>query len=261
MSNQLYHLYPSDLTNRQWQHIKELIPPAKEGGRPRTLDMRRVLNAMLYVLIGGIQWRMLPREYPNWKSVYHYFRLWRKDGTWQRLHDTLRAQVRRKAGKHKHPTAGCLDSQSVKCTHIKGVRGFDNGKKVKGRKRHLLVDTLGLMMAVLVTCADVSDPAGARLLLAWLSGACKKMRLIWVDGAYRGTLLDWVRARFKFRLLPVLRSDDQKSFVLLPKRWIVERTFGWLNLCRRLSKDYEELPQTSEAFITLAMIRLMTNRL
>jgi len=166
-----------------------------------------------------------------------------------------------KAGKHKHPTAGCLDSQSVKITHIKGVRGFDNGKKVNGRKRHLLVDTLGLMMALLVTCADVSDPAGARLLLVWLSGACKKMRLIWVDGAYRGTLLDWVSARFKFRLQPVLRSDDQKGFTLLPHRWLVERTFGWLNLCRRLSKDYEELPQTSEAFITLAMIRLMTNRI
>lgn len=179
MSNQLYHLYPSDLTNRQWENIKDLIPCAKPGGRPRSLDMRLVLNAMLYVLLGGIQWRMLPREYPNWKSVY-YFRAWRKDGTWQRIHDTLRARVRRKAGKHKHPTAGCLDSQSVKSTHIKGERGFDNGKKVKGRKRHLLVDTLGLMMAVLVTTASVSDPAGARLLLLWLCGACKKMRLIWV---------------------------------------------------------------------------------
>ena len=161
--------------------------------------------------------------------------------------------------------AGCLDSQSVKSTHIKGERGFDNGKKVKGRKRHVLVDTLGLVMAVLVTTADVSDPAGARLLLLWLGGACKKLRLIWVDGAYRGTLLDWVahrfKFRFKFRLQPVLRSDDQKGFVLLPKRWIVERTFAWLGRCRRLSKDYEELTQTSETFIYLAMIRLMTKRL
>lgn len=261
MSNQLYHLYPSDLTNRQWEHIKALIPPAKEGGRPRSLDMRLVLNAMLYVLIGGIQWRMLPREYPNWKSVYHYFSAWRKDGTWQRIHDTLRAAVRRKAGKHKHPTAGCLDSQSVKSTHIKGVRGFDNGKKVKGRKRHLLVDTLGLLLAVLVTTADVSDPAGARRLLLWLTGSCKKLRLVWVDGTYRGSLLEWVNQRFKFCLQPVLRSDDQKGFVLLPKRWIVERTFGWLNRCRRLSKDYEELTQTSETFVYLAMIRLMVNRL
>ncbi len=261
MSNQLYRLYPSDLTNRQWEHIKALIPPAKEGGRPRTLDMRLVLNAMLYVLIGGIQWRMLPREYPNWKSVYHDFRLWQKDGTWKRIHDTLRAKVRRKAGKHKHPTAGCLDSQSVKSTYIKGGRGFDNGKKRGGRKRHLLVDTLGLLLAVLVTTADVSDPAGARLLLLWLSGSCKKLRRIWVDGTYRGTLLEWVSARFKFVLHPVLRSDDQKGFVVLPKRWIVERTFAWLNRCRRLSKDYEELTQTNEAFVYLAMIRLMANRL
>ena len=200
-----------------------------------------------------------------------YLRAWRKDGTWARIHDTLRAQVRRKAGKHKHPTAGCLDSQSVKSTHIKGERGFDNGKKIKGRKRHLLVDTLGLMMAVLVTRADVSDPAGARLLLLWLSGArllllwlsgaCKKLRLIWVDGTYRGTLLDWVSARFGFRLQPVMRREDQKGFAVLPHRWLVERTFGWLNRCRRLSKDYEELPQTSETFVTLPMIRLMANRL
>lgn len=261
MSSELYHLYPSDLTNRQWENIKAHIPPAKSGGRPRSLDMRLVLNAIFYVLVGGIQWRMLPREYPKWKSVYHYFRLWRQDGTWQRIHDHLRAQVRQKAGKHKHPTAGCLDSQSVKTTHIKGTRGFDNGKKIKGRKRHLLVDTLGLPLAVAVTNADVSDPAGARLLLSKLDGACKKMRLIWVDGTYRGQLLNWVDERFKFRLQPVLRNQDQKGFVLLPRRWVVERTFGWLNLSRRLSKDYEELPQTSESFIQLAMIKIMAARL
>ncbi len=150
MSNQLSHLYPSDLTNRQWEHIKDLIPPAKPGGRPRTLDMRLVLNAMLYVVVGGIQWRMLPREYPNWKSVYHYFRQWRKEGIWQRIHDALRAKVRQQAGKHKHPTAGCLDSQSVKCTHIKGERGFDNGKKIKGRKRHVLVGHLGCLSPLLL---------------------------------------------------------------------------------------------------------------
>ena len=260
MSDQLYHLYPSDLTNRQWQNIKEHIPAAKSGGRPRILDMRLLLNAIFYVLVGGIQWRMLPREYPKWQSVYHYFALWRKDGTWQRIHDTLRAKVRRQAGKHKHPTAGCLDSQSVKCSHIKGKRGFDNGKKVKGRKRHILVDTLGLLLAVLVTGADVSDPAGARLLFLWLTGSCKKLRRIWVDETYRGTLLDWVSARFQFVLEPVLRSEEQKGFVLLPRRWGVERTFGWLNLCRRLSKEYEELPNTSEAFIHLAMIRIMARR-
>jgi len=261
MSNQLDQRYPSDLTNRQWEHIKDLIPPPKTGGRPRTLEMRLVLNAIFYVLVGGIQWKMMPRDFPNRKSVYHYFRLWRKDGTWERIHDTLRAQVRRKVGRHKHPTAGSIDSQSVKSVQVRGRRGFDNGKKVKGRKRHLLVDTLGLLLAIRVTGADVSDPAGARLLFPFLSGACKKLRLIWVDGTYRGTLLDWVAQRFPFRLQPVLRCDDAKGFVLLPRRWVIERTFSWLNLCRRLSKDYEELPQTSETFIRLAMIRIMVRRL
>jgi len=273
MSDELYQLYPSDLPNRQWEHIKEYIPEAKPGGRPRKLDIRLVLNAIYYVLVGGIAWRMLPREYPKWKSVYHYFRHWRRDGTWQRIHDILRAKVRQQTVKpsskdskdntsrHKHPTAASLDSQSVKSTHIKGQRGFDSGKKIKGRKRHLLVDTLGLLLSVRVTRADVSDPAGARLLLKQRNGACKKLRLVWVDGAYRGKLCDWVTQRFKFRLQPVLRNEGQKGFVILPRRWVVERTFGWFNLCRRLSKDYEELTQTSETFIRMAMIRIMLGRL
>ena len=177
-------LYPTDLTDRQWDCIKELIPPAKPGGRPRSLQMRAVINAILYIVVSGAQWRMLPREYPAWQSVYSYFQQWRDDGTWQRLHDTLRAQVRERAGRHKHPTAGALDSQSVKMTQMRGVRGYDAGKKVNGRKRHLLVDTRGLLLAVLVTAAAVSDPAGARLLLRRLGGACKKLRRIWVDGPY-----------------------------------------------------------------------------
>jgi len=261
MSSELYQLYPSDLPNRQWKHIKDQIPPPKPGGRPRELDMRLVLNAILYVLVSGIQWRMLPREYPHWKSVYHYFRLWRQDGTWQRIHDTLRARLRQKVGKHKHPTAGCLDSQSVKTTTVGGQRGYDKGKNVNGRKRHLLVDTLGLVLAVVVTAACVSDPAGARLLFGRWSGHCKKMRLIWVDGTYRGRLLEWARTRIKVVLQPVLRSDDVKGFVVLPKRWVVERTFAWLGYNRRLSKDYEYLPESSEAMIYIAMTRLMLRRL
>lgn len=170
--------YPSDLTDSQWDIIQALIPPAKPGGRPRSLDMRRVVNAILYVVVGGIQWRMLPKEFPPWQSVYGYFRQWCDDHTWQRIHDTLRAKVRRRAGRHKQPTAGCLDSQSVKITAVPGTRGFDKAKLVNGRKRHVLVDTLGLLMAVLVTAASVQDRDGARLLFLRLGGACKKLRLI-----------------------------------------------------------------------------------
>ena len=249
------------MTDSQWDIIRELIPPAKPGGRPRTLDMRMVVNALFYVVVTGIQWRMLPREYPKWKSVYHYFWQWRNDGTWQRIYHTLRAKERQRAGRHKHPTAGCLDSQSVKTTAVPGVRGFDAGKRINGRKRHLLVDTMGLPLAVVVTPASVQDRDGARLLLTQLDGSCKKLRLVWVDGAYRGQLLEWVQQRFRFRLRPVLRPEGQKGFVVLARRWVVERTFGWFGHYRRLSKDYEVLPASSEAMIYIAMTRLLLRRL
>jgi len=254
-------LYPTDLTKGQWGMIQELIPPAKPGGRPRSLEMRLVVNAIVYVVVGGIQWRMLPREYPKWQSVYSYFRDWKRSGTWIRIHDTLRAEVRRRAGRHKQPTGGCLDSQSVKTTAVPGTRGFDKAKLIKGRKRHLLVDTLGLLMAVVVTAASVQDRDGARLLLARLGGTCKKLRLIWVDGGYRGQLLDWVAERFRFRLRVVLRPKEQKGFAVLPRRWVVERTLAWLNHHRRLSKDYEGQEATSEAMVYIAMIRIMLRRL
>jgi len=250
------------MTDSQWDIIQQMIPPAKSGGRPRSLDMRQVINAILYIVVGGIQWRLLPTEYPKWQSVYYYFRTWRDDGTWQRLHDTLRAEVRRKAGRHKHPTAGSLDSQSVKTGSTPdGVRGFDAGKLITGRKRHILVDTCGFLLAVLVTSAAVQDRDGARLLLQKLAGFCKKLRLIWVDGGYRGPLLDWVAHNFSFRLRPVLPPKGQKGFILLARRWVVERTFAWFGFHRRLSKDYERLPESSEAFIYIAMTRLMLRRL
>jgi putative transposase len=254
-------LYPTDLTDSQWDIIHELIPPAKSGGRPRSLDMRMVVNAILYVVVGGIQWRMLPKEYPKWQSVYSYFRNWKQAGVWRRIHDTLRAKVRQRVGRHKHPTGGCLDSQSVKTTAVPGTRGFDKAKLVNGRKRHLLVDTTGLLMAIAVTAASVQDRDGARLLFSRLGGACKKLRLIWVDGGYRGQLLDWVAERCRFRLRVVLRPKEQEGFAVLPRRWVVERTFAWFNHHRRLSKDYEVQVSTSETMIYIVMIRLMIRRL
>ena len=259
------NIYPTDLSDSQWDIIQPLIPAAKLGGRPRKLEMRQVINAILYVVVGGIQWRMLPKEYPKWKSVYHYFRLWRNDGTWQRIHDTLRARRarwRQKMGKHKHPTAGCLDSQSVKSTAVPGVRGYDKGKNVTGRKRHLLVDTLGLLLMVVVTQADLQDRDGAKLLFGRLTGAAKKLRKIWVDGSYRGPLLlNWVARHCRFCLQFVLRADDQKGFAVLPRRWVVERTFAWLGWHRRLNREYEVLTTSSEAMIYIAITRIMLRRL
>ena len=204
---------------------------------------------------------MLPKEYPKWQSVYAYFREWRTNGLWKRIHDTLRARVREKEDRHKHPTAGCIDSQSVETTLVAGVRGFDAGKHVMGRKRHILVDTLGLVLGVLVTAACVSDPAGARQLLSNLGGFCKDLRKIWADGTYRGQLLNWVAAHFRFRIEPVLSPKGQKGFHVLPRRWVVERTFAWLDANRRLSKDYEGLTYSSEAMIYIAMLRLLLRRL
>lgn len=180
-------IYPSDLTDEEWEWIKDLIPAAKRGGRPRTLCMRAVLNAIFYVTKGGIQWRMLPGNFPKWQSVYHYLRAWKLTGVWVRIHDTLRARVRAHEERHKHPTAGGLESQSVQTTEVGGAeRGFDNGKKVKGRKRHVLVDTLGFVLIVMVTAASLSDQAGARKIFKQMRGPGKKLRKVWVEGPYRG---------------------------------------------------------------------------
>jgi putative transposase len=256
--------YPTDLTDSQWHLIKGWLPPPARTGRPR-LDLREVLNAVFYVVKGGIQWRLLPREFPKWQSVYSYFRRWRLSGLWRRLHDALRSEARRKAGRHKHPTAGCLDSQSVRTSGAAsaGTRGSDANKRVKGRKRHLLVDTLGLLLAVVVTAANAQDKAGALLALRRLGGGCKKLRRIWTDGAYRserGLLASWV-GRHRIALTAVERPEGQRGFQVLPRRWVVERTFAWLYQSRRLSTDYERLPETSETLVYVTMTRLMLRRL
>lgn len=176
--------YPSNLTERQWELIKPLFPAAKPGGRPRTVCLRAVFDAMLYILVTGCQWKMLPREFPHWRTVYGYFRAWQSDGTWERVHSRLRRWARRQARKRARATAGSLDSQCVACTHVGGPRGYDSFKKVKGRKRHLAVDTLGLLLALVITPANVSDTAGAVLLLPHLRRCAHRLECLWCDGGY-----------------------------------------------------------------------------
>lgn len=207
---------------------------------------------------------MLPSDLPSWRIVYHYFRVWTQTGWWQELHDHLRGQLRVQEGRRPQPSAAILDSQSVKTASPTEERGFDAGKKVSGRKRHVLVDTLGLMWLMVVHPANVQDRDGARLLLAGLATFCFRLRLIWADGGYTGALVEWVaqlRQRAPLRLEIVKRSDDVKGFVVLPKRWIVERTFGWLSRSRRLCKDYETQVPHSQAMLLIAMSHLMLRRL
>jgi putative transposase len=226
------------------------------------MDMREVVNAILYILRTGCQWRNLPHDFPPWGTVAWYFWLWSNDGTWTRIHDKLRELVRGEAGRESEPSAAIMDSQSVKTTEVGGPKGYDAAKKVTGRKRHLLVDTMGLILLVIVHPADVQDRDGATSLLSLLVGRFPRLQLIWADGGYAGHLVAWVMLTFESRLrLEIVRRTEEHRFSVVRHRWIVERTFGWLGRCRRLSKDYEALTGTSEDWIRLAMIGVMIRRL
>lgn len=254
--------YDSSLTDDQWQLLEPMLPKPSKMGRP-PLDRRTIMDAIFYIVKGGVQWRLLPADFPCWKTVYHVFRKWTLDHTWQALNDRLRAQVRAQEGKRCRPTAAILDSQSVKSDSHGGDVGYDAGKKIKGRKRHILVDTLGLLLGIVVTPADTTEREGAQALLKRIVPFLTWLRLLWVDGGYSGpAFAQWVRhLRSKLEVEVVKRSDDVTGFKVLPRRWVVERTFAWLMRHRRLVRDYEQTETSAEAWAYIAMIRIQLRRL
>ncbi len=254
--------YDTDLTDQQFALLEPFLPKPKRMGRPPA-DLREILNGILYLLRTSCQWRLLPKDFPPWSTVHTWYRRWRKDGTWTRITEALRQQVRRQAGRNPSPRSSAVDSQSVKTTPVGGPKGFDSGKKVAGRKRHIWVDSMGLLLAVRVTPANVTDArAACELLHARLWDELPRLRMVYADSQYRAEYLhEEVFAWSPFRLVVVSRASDQHGWVKLPQRWVVERTFAWLNRSRRLSKDYERLPESSTAMIQVSMIHLMLRRL
>jgi transposase len=255
--------YPSDLTDEQWGYVDHLLSDPKPHGNRAGHDKHEVVNAIAYVVRTGCAWRQLPKDFPPWETVYWWFTRWRDDGSLDALHDELRIELRRREGRNDAPSAGCIDAQSIKGadTVPAATRGFDAGKRTAGRKRHIVVDTMGLLLVVMVTTASVQDRDGAVGPLAALFSRFPSVRHIWADGGYAGKLVEAARWFCGITVDIVRKKEGQRGFEVLPRRWVVERTFAWITKCRRLDHDYERLIETSEAMVKWAMVGLMTRRL